>query len=147
MTHEPQKINKEYDSLKAQSVTLTGGNSDGKTLFLEIQVFDGEHTNRFEVDFPVNTTAKEITDYMIEIIEDNPKLPPELVALMQRKVFWDADEKGWYSQSPSEKPKRLEDQDHRAQVYEKAQQAKDAKSRKEAQHTETLAHKQVVKAR
>lgn len=129
---DTQKSNKEYDGLKATSVSLVGGNSDGKKLFLEVEVFDGEHTNRFEVDFPLETTAEEITNYMIEIIEDNPKLPADVVGLMQKKVFWDATEQGWYSQSANEKPVRLKSQDHRADKYQKAQEAK---APKEAQPT------------
>lgn len=141
---DTQKSNKEYDGLKATSVSLVGGNSDGKKLFLDVEVFDGEHTNRFEVDFPLETTAEDVTNYMIEIIEDNPKLPPEIIGLMQRKVFWDAAEKGWYSQAGSEKPVRLKDQDHRADKYQKAQEAKDSKAAKDAAHQKEVDHQTAV---
>lgn len=117
---DTQKANKEYDGLKATSVSLVGGNSDGKKLFLDIEVFDGEHTNRFEVEFPAETSAEDVTNYMIDIIEDNPKLPTDIIGLMQRKVFWDTQEKGWYSQGGNEKPVRLDKQDHRAEKYQKA---------------------------
>jgi|GEM_PF-2740510 len=124
--------NKEYDKLKAMSVGLVGGNSDGKQLFLAIEVFDGEHTNRFEVEFPVGTTSEKVADYMIEIIEDNPKLPPEIINMIQKRIFWDETEKGWYSKADGEKPVRLVSQDHRAEKYEKANQKKDAQSAKDA---------------
>lgn len=144
-THEKekdtQKVNKEYDSLKAASVSLVGGNSDGKKLFLIVEVFDGEHTNRFEVEFPAETTAEEVTNYMIEIIEDNPKLPVAIVGLMQKKLFWDEVEKGWYSQSGSDRPLRLKDQDHRAEKYQKAKEAKEARTAKEVKEFETANHK------
>lgn len=108
-THQtPAKVNKEYDSLKASVVTLAGANSDGKHLFLEIDVFDGEHTNRFEPVFDVDASAEEITDYLKGIIEKNPKLKPEIVGLLQKKIFWDKTEEGWYMQSGNDKPVRMD---------------------------------------
>lgn len=105
--------NPEYDSLKASVATLVGGNSDGKNLFLEVEVFDGEHTNRFETTWPADTEAGEVTDYLKSIIEKNPKLSPEIVGLMQKKVFWDKTEQGWYSQMGQEKPVRMDKDEHK----------------------------------
>lgn len=100
---------KEYDSLKASVATLAGANSDGRNLYLDVEVFDGEHTNRFESIWPAETKAKEVTDYLKSIIEKNPKLDPEIVGILQRKVFWNKDENGWYSQAGNEKPKRMDE--------------------------------------
>jgi hypothetical protein len=145
--HEPkenkdtQKLNKEYDGLHATSVSLVGGNSDGQKLYLEVEMFDGEHTNRFEVEFPIDSKAKDVADYMIGIIEDNPKVPPEIIGMMQKKVFFDAVESGWYWQSGNEKAIRLKDQDHRAAKYDEAQKAKNAKSVKEAKEAQDAQYK------
>lgn len=108
MNHPKTTGIKEYDSLKADVVTIVGANSDGKHLFLEVEVFDGEHTNRFETTWPAETKAKEITEYVKSIIEKNPKLDPEIVGLMNKKVFWDKDEKGWYMQDGQQKPVRID---------------------------------------
>lgn len=99
---------KEYDSLKASIVTIAGANSDGRNLYLDVEVFDGEHTNRFETVWPQNTKAKELTDYAKAIIEKNPKLDPEVVGLMNKKIFWDKDEEGWYMQEGQQKPTRMD---------------------------------------
>lgn len=101
--------NKEYAGLKNSVAQLVGGNSDGKKLYLEVEVFDGEHTNRFEPEFPANTSAEEVTEYLKSLIEDNPKVPDEIVGLMQKKIFWDAKEDGWYSQFANEKPVRMDE--------------------------------------
>lgn len=98
--------NKESAKLRISKVTITGGNTDGKTLFMEIDVFDGEHTNRLEVDFPFNTSAEEITKYCYRLIEENPKMPPEIVGLMTQTIYWDADEAGYYSRVGNGKPQR-----------------------------------------
>lgn len=103
--------NKEYDSLKASVVQLVGGNNDGKNLYLEVEVFDGEHTNRFEPVFPIDTSADEVTDYLKSIIEKNPKLPTELVQLLQRKIFWDGKKEGWFSQFANEEPVAIDGKD------------------------------------
>lgn len=105
----PQKQTgiKEYDSLKASVVTIAGANSDGQSLFLDVEVFDGEHTNRFETIWPASTKAKAITDYAKSIIENNPKLDPEIVGLMNKRVFWNKDEKGWYMQDGQQKAVRI----------------------------------------
>lgn len=105
--HKPTGI-KEYDSLKASVVTIAGANTDGKHLFIDVEVFDGEHTNRFETIWPADTGAKEITNYAKSIIEKNPKLEPEIVGLMSKKVFWNKDEKGWYMQDGQQKPVRID---------------------------------------
>lgn len=106
--HQPSGI-KEYDSLKASVVTIVGANSDGKTLFVDVEVFDGEHTNRFETQWPEGTKAKVITDYARSIIEKDPKLDPEIVGIMNKKVYWDKDERGWYMQDGTNKPLRLDE--------------------------------------
>lgn len=101
---------KEYDSLKASIVTIAGANSDGKTLFVDVEVFDGEHTNRYETMWPADTKAKEITDYAKSIIEKNPKLDPEIVGIMNKKIFWNRDEDGWYMQDGQAKPQRMDNE-------------------------------------
>lgn len=101
----------ETDSLKASVATLVGANSDGKNLYLEVEVFDGEHNNRFESIWPADTSAKEVTAYLKSIIEKDPKIPAELVGLMQKKVFWNKEEKGWYMQDGQQKAVRLDKKD------------------------------------
>lgn len=108
-THDTQKSNKESESLRIGSAALVGGNTDGKKLYLEVETFDGEHTNRFEPEFPLGTTAKDITDYLKSIIEANPKFPAELSSLMNKKVFYDQTEKAWYTQEGVHKPVKLDD--------------------------------------
>lgn len=107
---EPTGI-KEYDSLKASVVTIAGANTDGKHLFIDVEVFDGEHTNRFETIWDASTKSKEITDYAKSIIEKNPKLDPEIVGLMNKKVFWNKDEDGWYMQDGQQKAQRIDNAD------------------------------------
>lgn len=102
-------MNKEAQSLKTNRVTLVGGNTDGKNLYLEVEMFDGEHTNRFEPVFPLDTTAEEITQYFKTIIEKNPKLSSEIVGMMQKTVFWDATEESYYTQTANQKPVRIDD--------------------------------------
>jgi hypothetical protein len=102
---------KDYDSLKASVVTIAGANSDGKNLFIDVEVFDGEHTNRFETIWPADTNAKAITDYAKSIIEKNPKLSNEIVGLMNKKVFWNTEEKGWYMQEGNTKALRMDKDD------------------------------------
>lgn len=108
MTHTKPTGIKEYDSLKAGIVTIAGANTDGQSLFIDVEVFDGEHTNRFETIWPASTKAKEITDYAKSIIERNPKLDPELVGIMNKKVFWDKNEDGWYMQDGQQKAVRMD---------------------------------------
>lgn len=109
-SHEDKKTGiQEYDKLKASVATLVGGNSDGKNLYLEVEVFDGEHNNRFEPVFPLNTSAEEITQYLKSIIEKNPKLPTEVVSLLQRKIFWDTKKEGWFSQFANEEAVSIDD--------------------------------------
>lgn len=109
-THKKSGI-QETDSLKASVVTIAGANTDGRHLYLDVEVFDGEHTNRFETIWPADTKAKEITDYARSIIEKDPKLDPEIVGLMQKKVFWNKDERGWYLQDGQSKPQRMDNGD------------------------------------
>jgi hypothetical protein len=99
---------KEYDSLKASVVTIAGANTDGKHLFVDVEVFDGEHNNRFETIWDAGTGANELTDYCKSIIEQNPKLEPEIVGLMNKKIFWNKDENGWYMQEGTQKPVRMD---------------------------------------
>lgn len=108
---------KEYDSLKASVVTIAGANSDGKNLFIDVEVFDGEHTNRFETTWPVGTKSKEITDYAESIIEKNPKLEADIVGLMNKKIFWNKDENGWYMQDGQQKAVRM-DKDTKSDKYD-----------------------------
>lgn len=115
--HKPTG-NKEYDSLKASVATLVGGNSDGKNLYLEVEVFDGEHNNRFEPVFPLNTSAEEITAYLKSIIEKDPKLPTDVIGIMQRKVFWDKKKEGWFSQLANEEPVAM-DEKHDTHTHKK----------------------------
>lgn len=96
-------------SNKASRATLVGGNSDGRNLYLEVEVFDGEHNNRFEPVFPLNTSAEDVTNYLKDIIEKNAKLPDDVMGLMQKTVFWDAAENGWYTQVGSQKPVRMDE--------------------------------------
>lgn len=103
--------NDEYESLKASIATIVGGNTDGRNLYFTVEVFDGEHNNRFETVWPVETEAEEVTDYLKSIIEKNPKLNGDIVGLMQRKIFWDQKENGWYSQMGNEKPVRMDKDD------------------------------------
>lgn len=108
LTEEKKTGIKEYDALKASVATLAGANSDGQSLFLNVQVFDGEHTNEFETIWPVKTTAEEVKNYLKSIIEKNPKVDAEIVGLMQKKIYFDQTEKEWYIQAGNEKPVRLE---------------------------------------
>lgn len=105
--HKPTGI-KEHDSLKASIVTIAGANNDGRNLYLEVEVFDGEHTNRFETVWPVGTKAREITEYAKSIIEKDPKLDPEIVGILNKKVFWNRDEEGWYMQDGQQKAVRMD---------------------------------------
>ena len=102
---------KEYDALKASVVQLVGANSDGRKLYLVVEVFDGEHTNRFEPEFDLDTSSEEITDYLISIIEKDPRVKPEITGLLQKKIFWDKAEEAWFTQAGNEKPQKIE---HRA---------------------------------
>lgn len=85
-------------NLKTTKVTVVGGNTDGRNLFMEIDAFDGEHNNKFYPVFPYKTSAEEIVDYMKELIEDNPKMPTEINQLMQTGIFWDGKNEEWMIQ-------------------------------------------------
>jgi len=111
--------NKEYESLKASIATLVGANSDGKNLFLVVEVFDGEHNNRFEPVFPADTKAEEITEYLKSLIEKNPKLSDEIIGMIQKKVFWDKAEEGWYTQTGNEKAVRISDEKDKHTFHKK----------------------------
>ena len=49
-----------------------------------------------------------ITDYAKSIIEKNPKLSPEIVGLMQKRIFWNKEEDGWYMQDGQQKAVRMD---------------------------------------
>jgi hypothetical protein len=44
--HDKKPIDDPTPKLKNSRATVAGGNTDGKNLFMEIDVFDGEHTAR-----------------------------------------------------------------------------------------------------
>lgn len=88
-------------------VTLVGGNTDGKNLFLEVSVFDGEHNNLLKPVFPFNTKAEAVLAYMQEIIETNPKFPDDLSSMMQKTFFWDVEEEAYYTQVGNAKAVRV----------------------------------------
>jgi hypothetical protein len=95
--------------LKNSRVTVAGSNTDGKNLFMEVDVFDGEHNNRLFPVFPAGTTAQAITEYCKKLIETNPKVPAEISGMMQKTLFWDATEESWYMAVGNQKPVRLKD--------------------------------------
>src|SRR5687767_2759406 len=102
---------KEVESKKISRCTVTGGTTDGKNLYMEISVFDGEHTNKLAPVFPANTTAAAINSYMKELIEKSPKLPAEIESLMQSTLYWDAVEESWYVKTGTQPAVRQKDGD------------------------------------
>lgn len=93
-------------SLNAR-VTLVGGVSDGKNLFLQVDAFDGEHTNRFYPIFPADASAEDVTDYMKHLVEAEPKLSPEVAGLIQTGVYYDKENDVWMIK-PSTGPAKVE---------------------------------------
>jgi hypothetical protein len=109
VSSQPKPVDDPTPKLKNSRATVVGANTDGKNLFMEIDVFDGEHNNRLEPVFPAGTTSVAITDYLKKLIEDNPKLPAEIVGMMQKTLFWDAVEESWYMAVGNQKPVRLKE--------------------------------------
>lgn len=61
--------------------------TDGTNLFLEIGVFDGEHTfPPIRPSFPVGTTAATITAYVQQIADNTPTLAADIGDLVGSEV-------------------------------------------------------------
>lgn len=57
--------------------------TDGTSLFLEVEVFDGLHTfPTIHPSFAVGTTAAEIRTYLQTIVDSQPILEPEFHSLI-----------------------------------------------------------------
>jgi len=93
---DKHEIATEKVSDKRSTATLVGGNTDGKNLFLEVEVFDGEHTNKLHPIFPAGTTGESVISYMKELIEKEPVFPVDLASLIQTTLYWDKVNESWY---------------------------------------------------
>lgn len=81
--------------LATNKVTVTGGNTDGKHLFMQIDVFDGEHTNRFLPVFDFNISTNELNNYLKSLVDHSTKLPDEIAGMMGMSVWYDSKEESY----------------------------------------------------
>lgn len=68
-------------------VTVESIATDGTNLYLEVSVFDGEHTQpMLRPVFPVTATAATITAYLQTIANNRPALTDAIAALSRLRV-------------------------------------------------------------
>lgn len=84
--------------LKTTRVSVIGGNTDGKTLFMEIDAFDGEHNNKFYPHFDADASSDDIIEYMKSLIDGTPQVKPEIASLMNATLSYDNNAEKWMLQ-------------------------------------------------
>ena len=69
------------------TVTVNSISTDDTNLFLEISIFDGEHTlPPLYPSFPVDTSATTIRAYLQQIADNAPALSADIAALVGTSV-------------------------------------------------------------
>lgn len=94
-TEKQEKEEVKQKNLANGRASVVSGLTDGKTLFMEIDLFDGEHNHRFFPTFAADTKAEEITEYMKHVVENAPKVSPEILALIQTGIYYDTQMAVW----------------------------------------------------
>lgn len=90
--------------------------SDGKNVFLEIDLTDGQTTLKLEPTFPKDASADDVIAYMKGLVEDNPVLTPELQELIGLSLVWDSTDESWYELRDNTPKKRLKNKGEKGYV-------------------------------
>lgn len=99
--------------------------TDGKTIFLEVDLTDGLTTLKLEPHLPRSTGPDAIVAYLKELVEKHPTLSPELSDLIGLTVQFDPEDDTWYELRAGSKRKRLQSKEGKdSEKAEKSEKVK-----------------------